>query len=245
MTPPPAKTVEPLHPSEYYRPCEENGQDRNSDLCAQWTAAHGAQDAAYWAKWSFWVGLVGIGGLLWTLFYTRKAVLAAEKGTRDADAALEHARDSSRRELRAYVLGVDQQIINFAIGRRPTLRVKIKNFGQTPAHELRALTVVNVTRDDPDKHRIRMKKIEGKVSCAEIGPGDFHVFEHTMAMPLTPAARIDYLSGLNIVFAGIISYRDVFGKRHLTTFRDFLPEQEYDHESLYDLATCATGNRSN
>lgn len=83
------KPVEKVKPSEYERPCKPGQYNYNSDLCAQWTAAQGAAEAALWAKYQFWLGIVGTIALLWTLRLTRKATRAA---TRSVDAQIAAAR---------------------------------------------------------------------------------------------------------------------------------------------------------
>jgi hypothetical protein len=77
-----AKAVEPVPPSEYYRPCEQPYTQRESDLCAQWKAADSANEAAVWAKWQLIISSFGLAGLLYTLRLTRK-------GTRIAVEAIE------------------------------------------------------------------------------------------------------------------------------------------------------------
>jgi hypothetical protein len=141
-----AQTIEPIQPSEYYRPCEKDRKNDNSDLCAQWTAANGAREAAYWAKLSFWTGLFGVVGLLVTLYYTRKAVLAAEEGTKDADAALAIARENANAarqqaiiareamegQLRPWVF-IDRIEVRMVNMQRMDAVVIFKNFGNWPA----------------------------------------------------------------------------------------------------------------
>lgn len=251
------KPVEPIQPPEYYRPCDSDGKNGHSDLCAQWTAAQGARDAAYWAKMSFWFGLLGLGGLLWTLYYTRKAVLAAEEATQDADQALAHAaegneiaRSTAQRELRAYVIAKDHAVCGIHTGWNMTFRVKIENFGQTPASELRFRTLVRATTGDVDEYRMMFRgaREKGTFSNAIIGPGDFHVHENTMEAPLDEATCGQIYSGdMKLIFAGIISYLDVFGKRHLTTFKYLLipPEGMYSPSKMIDLGACGTGNKAN
>lgn len=145
------QALEPIQPVEYYRPCWSDRKDGNSDLCAQWTAAKGATDAAYWAKWGFWLSVAGLLGLLATLYYTRKAVLAAEEGTKDADSALAIADRNARaaadqvrvseetadRQLRPYVYltAVHMSVERFmaSVGDRAPITLHFQNFGQTPA----------------------------------------------------------------------------------------------------------------
>ena len=65
-------------PAGYQEPCKGDESDRNSDLCAQWTAANGARDAAYYAKLQLWAAAAGMAGLVLTLILTLQAVKAAK-----------------------------------------------------------------------------------------------------------------------------------------------------------------------
>lgn len=62
-------------------PCRDPKGQGESDLCAQWHAAYAAEDSARWTMWSVYVGIAGIVGLLASLYFTKKAVLAAEEAT--------------------------------------------------------------------------------------------------------------------------------------------------------------------
>jgi hypothetical protein len=140
VAPPSAKSVEPIQPSEYYLPCGDSGEDRNSDLCAQWTAAQGAANAAYWAKWSFWVSLFGFIGLLITLYYTRKAVVTASRSTEHAATAAKAAVDQHRAWLKIKDISLSGVKWKKAMNRSGhpeflSARVTafVKNVGGTPA----------------------------------------------------------------------------------------------------------------
>jgi hypothetical protein len=84
----PTKAIEVVHPAKQEAPCGPHRYRSNDDLCAQWKAADSASDAAYWAWWQTLLSLAGIVGLLFSLYYTRKAVTVAEEATKDADNAL-------------------------------------------------------------------------------------------------------------------------------------------------------------
>ena len=152
IAPPTTEAVEPVESPELYRPCDQGQDARNSDLCAQWKAADAARDAANWTYWGVLLGIVGTVGLFWTLYYTRKAVLAAESATKDADSALaiasrnadaaakmakiaaetnEIARQSQLAELRPYIYVKESRIENGMVF------VHLHNFGRTPAIGLR------------------------------------------------------------------------------------------------------------
>ncbi|WP_305097120.1 hypothetical protein [Croceibacterium aestuarii] len=84
-----------VKPSEDEGPCGPGRYRSEEDLCAQWKAADSARDAADYAFWGLILAAIGTVGLLATLHYTRKAVLAAEEATKDADEALALAQSSA------------------------------------------------------------------------------------------------------------------------------------------------------
>lgn len=106
-------------PQEYRSPCSNPKGHDESDLCAQWRAAKAGEDSAFWAKWGFWIGLGGMIGLFWTLYYTRMAVEDTGHATdamRESNAIAENAQrpwikmtaqliDVELIERRAIVLG--------------------------------------------------------------------------------------------------------------------------------------------
>jgi hypothetical protein len=128
--------------------CQPGQDNRKSNLCAQWKAADSAREAADWAKWQMWVSAFGLLGLVMSLHYTRKAVLAAEDATKDAEAALEVAernakaaqeqvtvsQDTAHRQLRAYLgfASVDTEQ-DEDLSPEGRARFLLKNFGQSPA----------------------------------------------------------------------------------------------------------------
>jgi hypothetical protein len=99
-----------------------------SDLQAQ-------EDMAFWAMWMFFatlatVFLTAIGVLLiWrTLFYTRRAVEEAEKGTSAALDAVAVTRDVGQAQIRCYIHVMEASI---KLGRDgfPVISISVKNFG--------------------------------------------------------------------------------------------------------------------
>jgi hypothetical protein len=145
----PVQATKAVQPTAQQRPCDKGQDDRRSDLCAQWKSADAASDAAFWAMDAFWVAIVGTLGLLFTLYYTRKAVLASESAThsaeealavaaRNADAAMalvEISQMAAKAELRAYVsIGKCRMGLNGLTGSYE-IQAEIENHGRTPAHE--------------------------------------------------------------------------------------------------------------
>lgn len=103
------------------------------DIAAQWTVAN--------LTWrAFWIGLVGLGALIWTLYETRRASAAAGETLNVARDTLKEARSSTRRELRAYMHCEQPRISHTADGENLCifLKFKFKNTGQTPAYVVTA-----------------------------------------------------------------------------------------------------------
>ena len=206
----PTKAVEQVETSEYERPCEQGRDERNSDLCAQWKAADAARDAAEWAKWQLLLGIIGAAGLLVTIHYTRRAVLAAFEANQNAHDTLTHAKEMAAVELRPY-LHVDEIAFDKpeTLKHRPSVIVRVKNFGATPATRFRfeaAADLRNKSKFDAAKG-LRTRRIP---SVDEIPPGHLT----TIHVPGPPQG-----SSLNIsadFFCTIrFEYSDKFGTEHV------------------------------
>lgn len=142
-----AKPIEAIKPAKQQEPCGPRRYHSDDDLCAQWKAADSASDAAQWAWWQTILSALGIVGLLFSLYYTRKAVLAAEDATRDADAALAIAERNAKAaselvavsektasmQLRAYLAVQKIEPVDVPKTSFFAVRVHISNDGQTPA----------------------------------------------------------------------------------------------------------------
>jgi hypothetical protein len=112
--------AERAHRAKYEAECDPANEKRDSDLCAQWKAADAAAKAAKWAKIAAWLG--GISGLL---------VIAALFLAFQSNSI---ARQTAKRQLRAYV-GIEWiGVSGFVVGETPSSEIRAKNFGQTPAH---------------------------------------------------------------------------------------------------------------
>lgn len=141
--------VEVIQRPEAKPPCGPRKYSSDDDLCAQWKAADAATDGARWSFWSLILAAVGTIGVLISLYYTRKAVLAAEDATRDADLALaiaernanaaalqvETFQKNARLQLRAHLSAKSLRVDDGEkYGRSgPCMALEIVNYGQTPA----------------------------------------------------------------------------------------------------------------
>lgn len=93
-----------------------------TDTYAQWIAALSA--------------LFGIGVSTWAVWLVRRTLNANTEAVGEARTANEIAGRSNEAQLRAYVSVSSIEIIQTSGGYQPNIRVKIKNFGQTPAYNL-------------------------------------------------------------------------------------------------------------
>jgi hypothetical protein len=251
---PEVETVEPVQTQD----CEPGQDNRKSDLCAQWKAADAAREAANWARWSFFLAIAGTLGLFATLYYTRKAVRAAEDATADADAALavaernaraaaDHvavARQSAESELRAYLSISDAFAFGMTPERQPTFCVTIKNQGRTPAHKVRIFSVVTWTASAPEDVVVRFTDPAVKVGTLA-GGMEWTYKSETAGHPWPPGLYAAVMSmQCVLVYSGVVAYRDIFRKRRLTTFKAYLRIDDVVNDKA-GLALAKGGNHAN
>lgn len=183
--------------------CDPRGEDRNSDLCAQWKAADAARDAANYAWLAILLGFSGTVLLVLTLWETRK---------------------TSRAELRAYLfLDAETPIGPFkiAVGEAPSGMIHIKNFGQTPAY---GIVCQRGTMDGPWPIPDDFCFPEDDTYIIETGaslpPGattSFPIFKEGQSV--SQKAFDEIMAGSATFYIwGRIKYRDVFGRLHRTNF---------------------------
>ena len=112
-----AEPAQAVEPPEYYQPCKQAGDKASSDLCAQWSAANAAREAADWAWLQMWLSGLGVLGLGITLWFNFRALDLAETEATETKDALGIARQnadaasllantskmSTEQQLRAYV----------------------------------------------------------------------------------------------------------------------------------------------
>lgn len=195
---------------EYEQPCAQGRDNRKSDLCAQWKAADAALAAAEWAKWQFFLGILGAVGLLLSIYYTRRAVLAAVASNQNAQEALAHAKEMAGVELRPY-LHVDE--IEFevreAVSGRSDVVIRVKNFGSTPATKFRIEAGIerrNTGKINPGTN-IRTRRY---ASVDEIPPG------HTASIHVSGFPVGSFLTkGLAYFCTVKFYYSDKFGSNHM------------------------------
>ena len=194
--------------------CTDRKDKRDSELCAQWKAADAARDAANYGMWSVFIGLVGSGLLVWTLWETRS---------------------NSRRQLRAYVsvkvIGLDVTMyedggLNFAF------RTLARNGGSTPAYNCNHFGfMAALPKSEAAKSFRTVSPIEPN---AETGGSVIHAGEEfpslmTNTIVVKGAALQALKDGSTNLYAlGVSSYTDTFGHKRRTDFCYLLEARDFN-----------------
>jgi hypothetical protein len=234
----PKPTTPKFESFKYREPCHEPKGRDESDLCAQWRAANAGEDSALWAKWSVCIGALGLVGLFVSLWYTRRAMVAAIDATKDAEAALkiadrnavaaERQADLANQRARAYVVvsrvSWSEKVTG---GKKFCAQVSYTNVGGTPALNVICDQRISRVRDKSQSITIN-SELENDVPNVEKSPnGSVSVLgkgtENTMKtltdeeMPTNIEALIE--TGEVVIFVhGWIEYIDVFRLSHRTDY---------------------------
>ena len=186
--------------------------------------------------WQLGAGAAGIILLIITLGNTRKATKTAIKATEVAQASVEVASDTAKRQLRAYV---------FFKGVRRTRRqntdpwvieATIQNFGQTPAYQAK-MCVETLIVDASTEATLTLPEPTKKSATFDLAPG--HAFTMRQEIPgLTGHMWSDFKAGKVVIFFwGRIDFVDAYNERRWIRFRK-IQRGSYVLDFLY----CDEGN---
>jgi hypothetical protein len=140
---------------------------------------------------------------------------------------LNHMRESSERQLRAYVLPIEVSIfdgtmmnpIQQARANVPGVPMLIKNFGQTPAYKVISYAQIAVIAVVDENRLLVVPPIPEQFSNT-LGPGGIFNKAVWFDRPLVANEIADIATGVRgIYFYGRIEYRDAFEKVRFTNFR--------------------------
>ena len=155
--------------------------------------------------------------------------------------ALQHAELTAERQLRAYVHVAAASAS--PVGTLINYYLEVKNFGQTPAYEVKLSFVIKLA-DLPEKAADLLPPDTPNISQAVLPPQVSIHDNFTPTQQLTPNQMSKIQSENAAIFvAGQITYRDIFGKERLTEFRYYLGKQTGEQTSGA-LAISAQGNRA-
>jgi hypothetical protein len=194
----------------------ETDHQRNERRMAQWTARVG-----YFTGFLVLFSAIGnwiIYGQLQEMKATSKQtddlVISAQKSAKAAQDALELAKDTARRQLRAYVFADSFVMAETPDGKKIIVKAKFKNTGQTPA--LRA-TANGLLILEKDGVILRNSPVISEKDYGTYGrDSDFGV---GAAFNITEDFVSDLKGGLlTIRFKGNVSYADIFDETHFLPF---------------------------
>lgn len=181
------------------QPCGPRQYQSKDDLCAQWKAADAASDASWWAK---------VGGF--TSAISALLVLVALYAAFRSNWI---ARDSSRRELRAYLrIDIPTVPIPANITNHGHVELITTNYGQTPAYDMRIKTAYFT---DPFPFPVDHAWAEPNWNVLGDG-GILHPNDPkdgSFPVSLTPEqslAVIDPANPLSLIIVVRVDYRDAF-----------------------------------
>lgn len=222
-------------PREHEPDCSKS---ENADLCAQRRMAEAAEAQTRLNE----MGLLLLGFTLIATgaaaFYARRAALAARQTVVVMDKTAE-------RQLRAYVNVVEGNLVNFDTD-CPVMQVVLKNFGQTPAHEVTVFQTGKIAERPLATTRLTINMQEGKRHFGVVGPGaDFHL-RLFLDEPVIPEGDKDVIRGglAAIYWCAVIRYKDVFGSDWWTTFRVMYKQDVGVVDPEGSLVTCDEGNEA-
>jgi hypothetical protein len=226
---PSAPLVVQSHPADAYQwqyACDHPKSAEQDNLCIERRAADQAERSANWARNTFWVGIVGTLAVSLTLFYTARA----------AQAALLNARaviDAERPHL------LYEGVELFGIYPVPDAHGLVRNSGPE-AHPIRGdLTFINQGKTPCEVGGATFWLIYGGFPPApDYGElnymkgvwipagGPYQAFAIGRPAELIGGQRSALLAGKAALFlVGVINYKSVFGKKHITRFAyRFLPQ---------------------
>lgn len=190
-------------------PNETNDIER-SDLKAQ-------QTMALFAGLQLVLTFFALLYIRWTLHETKIAAKAAE------DIVLV-TRQSAEAQLRAYVTMRAIYVTDVEPNKRPEFHFIFVNTGQTPAKLTSIIRIADVCVGPPGLYKVR--SAPRLVLHFALGSGEKSEQSVKLDKPISEAVFSQFIAGhLNLVFAGVITYKDAFGVTRRTMFRGHAPNE--------------------
>jgi len=173
--------------------CDKPQGEKEYELCQQWRAAEGAAQQACIAGLQFWIGgfigMLGLGGLLGTVWYAAGSAKSAAQAAHEMAISNRHQREATQTELRPYVFHEDLQWAPRPRGKDSPVAQWLfefawKNCGQTPALNVRALLNVDTFETGQGPEQINFADIGGKrdAEASSLGPGQDFVSRATVPL---------------------------------------------------------------
>jgi hypothetical protein len=212
----------------------------------QQAAAERGEPKAFWETATtdpvaaFTLCLVFVGGLQAYLFLKQLVIirisldeaklagLAATRGAKATEDAVELSRQTAERQLRAYVqiVGKDFLVQGDSGNERFVNQLSVVNTGQTPAYQLKIDSVVKILpRSLPEDFTFAFIPEGLNRSMMMVGSGRSVGHDSLADTILSEAEMISIMradSGVRLYSFGTVKYEDCFGKPRFTNFCYFL-----------------------
>ncbi|MEZ5933883.1 MAG: hypothetical protein R3F54_18425 [Alphaproteobacteria bacterium] len=229
--------------ADYQRVCDNPQSTEEADLCQQWRMAEATEKMEGTAARQLRATYFEIAGLLFTVFFTAWAAIAASKAARAANKSISVTRELGQKQIRAYVGIIDAKVHDFRLGQVVRLDLTMRNSGRSPAYNVRpsifARSVVSSEHPEFDFASLERGQSRGDVGAdGKFGTGCL------FGKPCSRSFIDRITSGQGkFVVVGRIEYRDVFDESHETHFRmRLLPESIENGVGV--LVPEEAGNRS-
>lgn len=151
------RSAPPIHqpPEPHRQPAAAQEEKREQPKEPFWQRAVDDPVAAFTMALTVFTGILAFATFyLWKS--TERLVVGAE--------------DTAERQLRAYVLVDKCRIADLEVGKEPTARVEIKNFGQTPAYDLTQTCLIRIEGFPLEKEWILKEPADGEAAKSILGP---------------------------------------------------------------------------
>lgn len=152
----------------------------------------------------------------WAKAFAPFAAIAATVAAVGAFLQLENARLTSQRQLRAYVYVDAIKFDDVKEGKIPASRIVFKNFGQTPAFDLRVLVRTQFVELPLPRSRIEAKADPDTIPKIILGANNT-LFDRRKVEGEPTLVRADLVALSErrkaLFVSGFVNYRDVFGVR--------------------------------
>lgn len=222
---------------------EHNRSER--DLVAQ-------TDMAFWAFWMaiisglmFFATAVGVVFVYKTLSATREMVVETKNTTVTSEKSVEATRHFNKIQLRAYVDVEKISIERFTATEIFNLKYEVVNNGQTPARKLRSVSRIFIRNiSDAESKKIHFPDINYSPTLS-LGPKQRLYYNMPQSEEISLVDFQKIVDGtMIIIFAGVISYIDVFGVTRRTVFKTWVPPNLLDDDGCTMLAASSHHNSS-
>jgi hypothetical protein len=223
------------------KPCDPITENRSSDLCAQWKAADAAAESAKYTKYSFRLGVAGLGVGFLTLLAAAAAALFAKKASEEAkrsadvaDHAVKTSKNLGEKQIQAYlycksahyIREKDQFLAHLEIGNAGlspasdvaiTGTMTISQIGGLPKHP----RIVGSINSDENKISLQPVVSNGSITAKIYFLLDYDFREENGYELGSEKNKVDsaykrmiFANGSQIQFNFIVRWNDVFEQRH-------------------------------